>query len=203
MSQNEAITVVGLTGGIACGKSTALAKFSQLGWSVISADSLTREILSFDNEVRIEIKQRWGENIIKGCGSVDKSAIARIIFTKDSERKWIEDLLHPIIRSKWISFVQSCPSQKCMIELPLLFENNLQSHFTCTVSIFAPTSMILNRLHSRGLSKDEANSRMRSQLTPFEKVELADFVLWSGGSIGFLDDQINGLDHKLSKLNTT
>ncbi|MEK9773225.1 MAG: dephospho-CoA kinase [Opitutae bacterium] len=193
-------TVVGLTGGIACGKSSALCSFADMGWSVISADFLAGEILRSDRCVQAKIKQRWGKKILNRSGSIDKAAIARIVFTKELERKWIEGILHPIIRSKWISFVQSCPSSKCMIELPLLFENNLQDNFTCTISLFAPTPMIFHRLQSRGLSMAESESRIRCQLPISDKVELSDFVLWGGGSMEFLNDQIQQLDLTLSSL---
>ena len=120
--------------------------------------------------------------------------IARIVFKKELERKWLEGILHPIIRSKWISFVQSCPSQKCMVELPLLFENSLQIHFTCTISLFTPVHMIHNRLKTRGFSKTESDLRIRSQFAPLKKAELSDYVLWGGASMEFLSKQVSKLN---------
>jgi len=194
--------VVGLTGGIASGKSTALEQFGKLGWSVLSADDLASEILMNDPCVRMKIVQKWGMHMLNDRGSIDKTALARLVFSEESERTWIGELLHPIIRSKWISFVQSCPSHKCMIELPLLFENNLQSHFTCTLSIFAPSSMMQKRLHVRGHSREEAEARIGSQLLITQKADLADYVIWGGGSKEFLEQQISSLDitlyHKLN-----
>ena len=194
MIQQKRKFVVGLTGGIASGKSTALEHFEKLGWSVLSADNLASEILMNDPSVRMEIVQKWGEHMLDDRGSIDKTALARIVFNEESERTWIEELLHPIIRFKWISFVQSCPSPKCMIELPLLFENNLQSHFNCTLSTFAPSLMILNRLHARGLSREEAEARIGSQLPITKKGDLADYVIWGGGSKEFLQQQVSSLD---------
>ena len=147
--KNEKV-VVGLTGGIACGKSVALGCFRDIGWSVLSSDLITAEILASDKTVRQEIEQRWGRNVLARGGSIDKTAIARIVFGKELERRWLESLLHPIIRSKWISFVQSCPSPKCMIELPLLFEKNLQTYFTSTIAIFSPKATMIKRLQIRG-----------------------------------------------------
>ena len=198
MSQESTKRVVGLTGGIASGKSSALGYFQALGWSVLSADTLAGQILASDQSVQDEIKQRWGNDLINSCGSVDKAAIAAVVFEKESERLWIGELLHPIIRSKWISFVQSCPSPKCMIELPLLFENNLQNHFTCTISTFAPIPTMLKRLQSRGLSKDDSVLRINSQLTNFQKIDLADYVLWGGGSKEFLNNQVREIHSILS-----
>ena len=185
--------VVGLTGGIASGKSTALKQWEALGWSVISADSLVSETLASDLAVLEKIKRRWGDTVLLSCGSIDKAAVGRIVFGEKLERLWIEDLLHPIVRSKWISFVQSCSSPKCMVELPLLFEKNLQHHFTHTISMFAPQSTILHRLALRGLSPEDSDARIAAQLPSSAKAALADFVLWGDGSPEHLLAQIKEL----------
>ena len=185
--------VVGLTGGIASGKSTALKQWEALGWSVISADSLVSETLASDLAVLEKIKRRWGDTVLLSCGSIDKAAVGRIVFGEKLERLWIEDLLHPIVRSKWISFVQSCSSPKCMVELPLLFEKNLQHHFTHTISMFAPQSTVLSRLASRGFSLDESLVRIQAQMPSSDKAGMADFVLWGGGSTYNLLNQIREL----------
>ena len=186
-------TVVGLTGGIACGKTSALERFNQLGWAVVSADFLVAEILSTNSEVKENIRQRWGEVGFDSFGNIDKSAIGRIVFKKDSERKWIESLLHPLVRTLWTSFIQSCSSKKCLVELPLLFENNLHTQFTCVVTMYASKSTIYQRLLQRGLSLEEANARMSSQLPIVQKVNRADFVLWGGGTNEFLNRQVDAL----------
>ena len=193
MNEGAAKLVVGLTGGIASGKSTALQKLQVLGWSVVSADSLVSETLASDGAVLEKIKQRWGDAVFLPCGSVDKAAVSRLVFGKKLERRWIEDLLHPIVRSKWISFVQSCSSPKCMVELPLLFEKNLQHHFTHTISMFAPQSTVLSRLASRGFSLDESLVRIQAQMPSSDKAGMADFVLWGGGSTNNLLNQIREL----------
>lgn len=186
-------SVVGLTGGIASGKSTALKQWEAVGWSVISADSLVSETLTSDLTVLEKIKQKWGDGVFLPCGSIDKAAVSRIVFGKESDRRWIEDLLHPIVRSKWISFVQSCSSLKCMVELPLLFEKNLQHHFTHTISMFAPESTVLSRLALRGLSRKESLLRIQAQIPSSDKAVMADFVLWGGGSTKNLLTQVREL----------
>ena len=129
--------------------------------------------------------QRWGGVGFDSFGNIDKPAIGRIVFKKDSERKWIENLLHPIVRSLWTTFIQSCSSEKCLVELPLLFENNLHTQFTCVVTMYASNSTIYQRLYQRGLSLEEANARISSQLPLVQKVNRADFVLWGGGTNDF------------------
>ena len=135
MSDFSSKSVVGLTGGIATGKSTALQKFMELGWSVLSADSIVEKILATDVNIQKKLTGRWGEDVKEICGRIDKGAVGRIVFKNNSERQWLESLLHPMVRSKWISFVHSRPDYKCMIELPLLFEttcrNTLLVRFPC------------------------------------------------------------------------
>ena len=193
MSPFAGKTVVGLTGGIACGKTSALNRFNSLGWSVVSADSLVAEILATNFEVKTNIRQRWGEEGFDSFGNIDKSAIGRIVFSQDSERKWIESLLHPLVRASWTSFILSCSSKKCLVELPLLFENNLHTQFTCVVTMYASNSTIHQRLLQRGLSVDEANARISSQLPIAQKVNRADFVLWGDGTNEFLNRQVDAL----------
>ena len=110
--------VVGLTGGIASGKSTALKFFSDLGWATLSVDSIANNILQTDQIIISQLVEHFGDSIIKSCGNIDKEALGGIIFEENAERNWLEALLHPLIRSKWISFVHSCPDNKCIIELP-------------------------------------------------------------------------------------
>ena len=193
MSLNPEIPVVGLTGGIASGKSTALNVFKSLGWSVISADCIVAEIFSTNEDIQNRLATRWGKGINKDSGSIDKAEISRIIFNNKPERTWLESILHPLVRSQWISFVQSHPDDHCMIELPLLFENNLQKHFTFTISMYTPPKVTLERLSSRGISAEEAEKRISAQMPPFSKAENADFVLWGGGKFRFLKMQIESL----------
>jgi dephospho-CoA kinase len=190
---------VGLTGGIATGKSQALKLFEEAGWLVLSVDSIVGELLKSDTDVQSQLVSRWGKRILNDCGSIDKGVIGQIVFDASSERMWLESILHPIIRSKWISFVLSCPSDRCMVELPLLFENNLQSHFNCTISMFAPPSLMLARLRKRGLSDLESQQRITAQMTVYQKAELADYVINSSGEVDFLEKQILVLADKFLK----
>ena len=197
MTNSRGKIVVGLTGGIACGKSTALLRFKKLGWSVISADAIVGQILSENDRIKNIITQRWGPELIGDSGNIDKSLMSEIVFAKESEREWVEGILHPIVRSRWISFVQSCSSGKCMVEIPLLFENKLQNNFTCVLSMFSPTTTILDRLHKRGLPAPQAQARITAQLSPEKKASLANYVLWGGGSSQFLHAQVDALSSRL------
>ncbi|MBT7649764.1 MAG: dephospho-CoA kinase [Opitutae bacterium] len=183
--------VVGVTGGIACGKSTVCEKFGVLGWEVISTDSYAHNILSGDNEVTEKIVSRWGPKIKDPNGSIDKAELARVIFESSNERSWLEQLVHPKIRKGWTTFIETSDKSEFVVEVPLLFENNLHALFTKTISVHASTTMQNTRLQGRGLSNFDIQSRLKSQMNTTEKGNLADFVIVTDGNPEFVDQQIN------------
>jgi dephospho-CoA kinase len=183
--------VVGVTGGIACGKSTVCEKFGVLGWEVISTDSYAHNILSGDNEVTEKIVSRWGPKIKDPNGSIDKAELARVIFESSNERSWLDQLIHPKIRKGWTTFIETSDKSEFVVEVPLLFENNLHALFTKTISVHASTSMQNTRLQERGLSDSDIQSRLKSQMNTTEKGNLADFVIVTDGNPEFVDQQIN------------
>lgn len=181
--------VVGVTGGIACGKSTVCKNFGGLGWEVISTDSLVHELLLHDQDVINQITDRWGGEVI-GHGIIDKARLARIVFESPSDRNWLENLLHPLVREKWMSYIRLSSKNKFVVEIPLLFENNLDGLFTKTISVHASDSMQFIRLKERGLSVAQINSRINSQMSVSEKSERADFVILGNGDHQFINSQI-------------
>ena len=193
-------TVIGLTGGIASGKSTALQRFNYLGWSAISTDSIVAKVLQEDSSIKECIVQRWGGRMVRKCGSIDKMQVGEIVFGSNHERIWLESLIHPIVRSHWISYAQSCSNDKCVVEIPLLFENNLQNNFHCTLSMFSSNQTVLERLLKRGLTQKQSEARISSQLPSLTKASMADFVLWGSGSEEFLNLQVDAMSSLLQTL---
>ena len=183
--------VVGITGGIACGKSTVCEKFEVLGWEVISTDSYAHKILCEDDEVIEEIVSRWGQKIKDPNGNVDKAKLARVIFNSSNDRSWLDSLMHPKIRKCWITFIENSEKSEFVVEVPLLFENNLHALFTKTISVHASTAIQNTRLQKRGLSNSEIQARLKSQMKTTDKANLADFVILTDGKPEFVDQQIN------------
>ena len=182
--------VVGITGGIACGKSTVCKKFEELDWQVISTDSLAHEILQFDLEVIDQIVNRFGAEIKDKRGNIDKTQLADVIFFNPSERSWLEQLLHPKVREKWISSINISSQSNFVVEVPLLFENDLHSLFTKTISVHASTNHQFLRLQKRSLSEPEIMARLDSQMSVDEKSSRADFVILGEGDPHFIVQQI-------------
>ena len=183
-------TVIGLTGGIASGKSTALKIFEQLGWETISVDSIVSEFFEKDERVRDTLRKRWGNELFFSGGIVDKSKIAQIIFNDPSERSWLESFLHPLVRSHWVKFIGNSSKERFVVELPLLFENKLKSHFTKILCIYVPMDLQVSRMLERGSDESEAMARIQAQMPSTDKVSLSDYVLLGSGSEEFLCSQI-------------
>lgn len=183
-------TVIGLTGSIACGKSTALQIFGELGWETISTDALVASLLNSDKEVINEIKDRWGESIFSKKDGLNKAVISEIIFGEEKEKAWLEDLLHPRVRSQWMRLVEGSGSRKVVLEIPLLFEKNLQDFFTYTISVQCSKKVQLQRLIDRGLTKAQSTARIEAQLSMGKKSQLADIILLGENSLSFLKRQI-------------
>ena len=182
--------VLGITGGIACGKSTVCKKFADLGWEVVSTDSLVHQLLQDDHEVINQIINRWGLKMKNARGSIDKAQLAHVIFNSSSDRAWLEGLLHPKVRERWMSSVQHSSHHRFVVEVPLLFENDLDALFTKTISVHASPSIQFTRLQERGFSEAEINSRINAQMSVEEKSNRAQFVILGDGDLGFLETQI-------------
>ena len=133
-AQSEKI-IIGLTGGIACGKSTAGKFFKELGWELISTDQIVSDLLDEDDEVISDIKSRWGD-IVWQDSSLERNEIGRIVFRDPNERKWLESILHPKVRSYWSDAVEDSHFERIIVEIPLLFENNLEENFNKTICVF-------------------------------------------------------------------
>ena len=136
MSSKSEKIIIGLTGGIACGKSTAGKFFHELGWELTSTDQIVSHLLDEDDEVISDIKSRWGD-IVWQDSSLERKEIGSIVFRDPNERKWLESILHPKVRSHWSNAVEDSHFERIIVEIPLLFENNLEENFNYTICVFA------------------------------------------------------------------
>jgi dephospho-CoA kinase len=182
--------VVGLSGGIACGKSSALKIFRELGCDGISTDRITSGILENNDSVKRSIGDKWGRDVLIN-NQIDKPKIAEIIFNSVPERIWLEELLHPLVRKVWISRVKASNKTTVVVEIPLLFEKSLQNFFEITVCLIGEKNIQLQRLHDRGLTNVQSNARIESQMRLTEKMQLADIVMLGDNSLSFLKQQID------------
>ncbi len=182
---------VGLTGSMGGGKSTARELFKEAGWWTRDSDGIVRELLTQDEGLKRALVDHFGLEIVQRETPtvINRKALAQIVFQDADELQWLEGLLHPKVREIWTSEMAAVRDRPALLEIPLLFEKNLEKHFDFTVCIETRLSVQLERLAAKGISPEWALPRIRRQLDIHEKVRRADYVLSNNGSITFLRQQ--------------
>ncbi|MGF1485247.1 MAG: dephospho-CoA kinase [Opitutales bacterium] len=190
MTQAKTGWQLGLTGGMGCGKSTAADFFEGLGFERLDSDVLVRELLASDAAVHATLRERWGSRVFTAEGKVDRRAVGAIVFSDPRELDWLESALHPRVRTLWQRWLSERTHKRCLVEIPLLFEKNLEKHFDSVVCVTCSDVTQRARLRARNLQEADISARLQRQLPLSEKVQRADFVLSNDGSADFLKKQI-------------
>jgi len=189
--------VIGLTGGIGCGKSRATAAFAARGFLTADADQIVREEVLPDPAVLARAVERWGARVLAGGGGLDRVAVAGIVFADESERRWWEGVVHPRVRAIWRGRVEAQPQADWVVEVPLLFEAGLEKGFDFIVCVGANAAVQLARVTARGMSQAQAGLRIASQYPLDKKLKLSHAVLWNDGTPAFLEAQVGRLAERL------
>ena len=188
---------IGLTGGIAAGKSEALKAFERLGAATLSSDAVVHELL--ESEVlRERLAARWGPDVISGDG-LDRTKIGEIVFADPEQLSWLEEQIHPLVQEKTAAWLMSLPTdtEVAVVEVPLLFEAGSDKAFDTTVSIVTADEVRQERAAARGHALvDEREAR---QLTQTEKAERAEHVVENDGSVEDLERALSALLEKLRR----
>jgi dephospho-CoA kinase len=192
--------ILGLTGGMGCGKTTAAGMFAVLGFAPLDSDAIIRTRLLTDKEVVAAIREHFGAGVLAESGAVDRGRLARRVFTDEAALRWLEDLLHPRLYAYWRAAFAAEGSKSWVVEVPLLFEKSLQNWFDFTVCVASDPVAQLARLEQRGLPAPLARQRISMQLPLAQKIELVDFVLLNDGLPDFLREQVARLVNSLSTL---
>lgn len=190
--------ILGITGGVGCGKSTVARMFERRGFGRIDSDAMIRERVLPSEQVIAALRVRYGKHVVRTDGTVDRAALAARVFADEGERRWLEALTHPILFGLWRETLATDPGGKWVVEVPLLFEHALENWFDFTLCVACSPDQQLLRLEQRGLSRSLAGQRISSQLPLARKIELSDFVLWNDGSATFLQDEVDHLADSLA-----
>jgi dephospho-CoA kinase len=199
MAGEARVPFVGLTGGIAAGKSEALRALERLGAATLSSDDVVHELLT-TGEVRDMLVERFGERVAPG-GEIDRGAVAEVVFADPDERAWLEALLWPRVGERiaaWreeVGQAQPAPSA-AVVEVPLLFESGMQAAFDTTMAVVADEAVRTGRAGTRGHRGVE--SRTSRQLTQDEKARLADVVVRNDGTLEELEQSLSTALAKMS-----
>lgn len=178
---------VGLTGGIATGKSTVARMFAKQGVAVIDADEMVRELQKPGSIVYRAIVEAFGPVILHGDGTIDRKSLGEIVFRDEQLRRRLETIVHPALVSaveRRLAELRTRGVPICVVELPLLMEAEAERRFDCVVVVTAPEEVQVARLMAdRGLTRNEALARIRSQMPLGAKAQRADFVIENGGEL--------------------
>ena len=180
---------IGLTGGIGCGKSTALQFFREAGAAVLETDAVVRHLLETDRELIEAIGAAFGEGVINAQGRVDRAALAATVFHNSEATALLESIVHPRVRHHWMHALRENHAV-LIVEIPLLFEKDLQGHFTKTICVGSEPEIQRQRLLARGMSESQIQYRKDRQLGLDEKLRRADIILHNNGSRDHLKAQV-------------
>lgn len=188
---------LGLTGGIACGKSTVCRHLAGKGWFVIQTDELGRQCLEPGTGGYKKVVDAFGPSILNKDQSVDRSRLGCIVFSDAASREQLNSILHPIIRDLWQGqlkiHLEKHPGVPAVVEIPLLFETRAESSFVRTVSIGCSREQQLQRMRARGWDEEESDRRLRAQWPLADKMKMSDHVIWNDGTPALLHAQLERL----------
>jgi dephospho-CoA kinase len=188
---------IGLTGGIATGKSHVLEQFRERGVPCLDADALARGVTGRGTEATAAIAARFGAALLKADGSLDRAALGAIVFADPSARRDLESIVHPgvyrAIAAGLRAFELIGGSPLAVVDVPLLYETGHESEFDRVIVALCRPEMQLTRLLERGLSEAEARRRIAAQWPTDQKAARADFVIRTDRSIEETDAEVEDL----------
>ena len=182
---------VGLTGGIGAGKSTVADLFSQKGAVVIRSDELARQVIEPQTPGFQQVIDRFGKDFINSEGYIDRAKLAQIVFQDDAALKDLENIVHPLVRSKTNQIIDQHTSETIIVnEIPLLLEKKMESLFDFLVIVISSEKNRLERLSQRGLTTEQATARMSKQVSDDERKAAADFLIVNDGNLDQLEADV-------------
>jgi dephospho-CoA kinase len=180
--------LVGLTGGIAAGKSTVAKRWVEQGGIEIDADQLAREVVEPGTTGAAQILEAFGPSVFQDDGALDRAKLGAVIFGDSKLRKTLESIVHPLVKAKAQQMVAALPSNTIAIyNVPLLVEASVDLPFDMVVTVETPAKEQIHRLKKhRGMSLEEAQKRVASQASPAQRANAADVILNSNQDLNYL-----------------
>ena len=181
--------LVGVTGGIASGKSTVAKMLGKYENEIIDADEIAREVVTPGSEGLQKVLAEFGPQVLLEDGTLDRAELARMIFADPNRRTTLEGILHPLIKGRTMQRIMQSQSEIVFYFVPLLVEANVDYPFDFVVTIEAGTKNQIQRLvENRGMSVQDATSRIAAQATEVERVAKADLRI--DGSVDLADLEV-------------
>ena len=175
---------VGLTGGIASGKSTVSAILTELGVVVIDADRLAREVVAKGTPGLQQVVEAFGPEILTEDGEMDRAAVGRIVFGDEHQRKRLESIVHPLVFERYAALEAAAPKDGIVVhDIPLLAESGRAADFDAVIVVDAPHETQVERmLRDRGMTREDAEARIAAQATREQRLAIATYVIENTGS---------------------
>mgnify|MGYP000244701243 CR=1 FL=1 len=188
--------LLGLTGGVGMGKSTAARFFEELGLPVVDTDRLAHELTTPGQPALQQIIQHFGSQFLNADGTLNRRAMAEKIFANSAARKTLENILHPLIRAAWKTTVQRWQNaglQRAVVVIPLLYETGAEREVDRVACVACSFKTQASRLSARGWPEPHWRQRIAAQMPVEEKINRAHFVIWTEGSLAVHRAQIERL----------
>lgn len=197
VSTSEHVAIIGLTGGIATGKSTVTAMFRDLGVTVIDADVVAREVVQPGTDGLASIVEAFGASMLAADGGLDRAKLGALVFADEVARKTLNDITHPRIAMRMLEHAETARlagDAWVIYDAALLVENNIHTMLPATIVVACPPEVQLARLMARdGFSVAEARERIASQLPIADKVAVAQHVVDNAGTLDETRAQVGAI----------
>jgi dephospho-CoA kinase len=188
---------VGLTGGIASGKSTVANLFAALGVPIIDTDVLAREVLAPGGALFTEVIAHFGPSVVAADGKLDRRALRARVFSDPAERRWLEERTHPAIRALTDAHCDAAPGPYSMVAIPLLVETGGAARFDRVLVVDVDPAIQLARLQARdGVTTREAADALAAQVSRADRLAVADDVIHNDTDVSALRDQVEKLHRR-------
>ena len=186
--------LIGLTGGIASGKSAVANRLAELGADIIDTDLISREVVEPGTPALAQIAVHFGPEVIAEDGTLNRAVVREKVFANSSERKWLEALLHPVIRQTALDRAQRSQAQLAVLVVPLLFESGQYQHTDLNLVVDVPVDVQRQRVLARDVvSEDQVEQILSAQMSREARLEKADRVIENSGTLEQLFAQVDSL----------
>jgi dephospho-CoA kinase len=195
------VYLVGLTGGIAAGKTSVAKRWVELGGLEIDADVLARKALDAGTPGLAKVLEQFGSDLLLADGNLDRQKLAEVVFNAPEKRKKLEEIVHPIVRELAAQALADAPAGSILIyTVPLLVEASVDLPFDFVVTVEAPVDKQVERMvKTRGMTAQQASARIAAQASAAERANSADVILNSNQSLGRLLDDAEALWNEIER----
>jgi dephospho-CoA kinase len=192
---------VGLTGGIAAGKSEVSRRLAERGAVIIDADAVAREVVAPGTRGLAEVTAAFGPEVLDVGGALDRGRLGEIVFADAGLLGKLNAIIHPLVAGRMLQIERAAPPDAVVVhDVPLLAENRLAGRYDVVVVVDVPPEVQLDRLtRRRGMAEDQARERMGAQASRAERLAIADIVIDNSGPLAELDRQVDGLWEELRR----